>query len=111
MVWLRDLGMFVCLLAIIGAGLAADFAVAQRNVGSPLERVVAEIPIVAPNPASPAPQAECGVQAVCSALIAMADVEPNIWEQKPTENPAASRFRSGRMTRPISPPPKPLRQA
>ena len=48
MFWLRGLSIFVCLLAIIGAGLADGFAGPQRNGASPLETIVAEIPITAP---------------------------------------------------------------
>ncbi len=111
MAWLRGLNIFVCLLAIIGAGLGDGFALAQRNVGSPLEMIVTEIPITTPDPANHALQAECAVQVVCSIFIAVADVQPDIWEQKSAGIPLDSRFRSGRTTRPISPPPKPLRQA
>ncbi len=111
MVWLRHLSIFVCLLAIIGAGLADDFALAQRNVGSPLETIVAEIPITTSNPTSHALQAGCAVQVICSVFIAVADVQPDIWERKLAGIPLDSRFRSGRTTKPISPPPKPLRQA
>ncbi len=47
MVWLCGLSMFVCLLATTGTGLADGFALAQRNVASPLETIAAEIPITA----------------------------------------------------------------
>ncbi len=57
MAWLRQLGIFVCLLAIFGAGLADDFALAQRYVGSPTETIVAEIPITAADSSSHALQA------------------------------------------------------
>ncbi len=111
MAWLRGLSIFVCLLAIIGAGLADDLAGAQRNVGSPLETIVAEIPITAPDSSDHALQAGCAVQVVCSVFIAVADVQPDIWEQKSTGIPAEFEFRSGRTTRPILPPPKPISQA
>ena len=111
MAWLRHLGIFVCLLAIIGAGLAADVALSQRNVGSPTEPIVAEIRISTPDPLDHALQAGCAVQVVCSAFIAVADVQPDIWERKPDGIPARSQFRSGRTTKPASPPPKLLRQA
>ena len=111
MAWLRGLSIFVCLLAIIGAGLADGFALAQRNVASPLETIVAEIPITAADSSDHALQAGCAVQVVCSVFIAVADVQPDIWEQKSAGIPAESEFRSGRTTRPISPPPKPISQA
>ena len=111
MAWLRHLSIFVCLLAIIGAGLGDGFALPQRNVGSPLEPIVAEIPITTPDPASHALQAGCAVQVACSVFLAVADVQPDIWERKPAGIPAHSQFRSGRTTKPISPPPKLLRQA
>ena len=110
MAWLRGLNIFVCLLAIIGAGLGDGFALAQRNVGGPLEMIVAEIPITTPDPASHALQAGCAVQLVCSVFIAVADVQPDIRERKSAGIPAHSQFRSGRTTAPISPPPKPHRQ-
>ncbi len=110
MAWLRGLSIFVCLLAIIGAGLGDGFALAQRNIGSPLEMIVAEIPITAADSSDHALQAGCAVQVVCSVFIAVADVQPDIWEQKFAGIPAESEFRSGRTTTPISPPPKPLRQ-
>ncbi len=105
MAWLRHLGIFVCLLAIIGAGLGDGFALAQRNVASPLEIIVAENPITNPDPANHALQAGCAVQVVCSVFIAVADVRPDLWEQKSAGIPTESEFRSGRTTRPISPPP------
>ncbi len=111
MAWLRGLSIFVCLLAIIGAGLADDFAGVQRFVGSPTETIVAEIPITAADSSSHALQAGCAAQVICSVFIAVADVQPDIWERKLAGIPLDSRFRSGRTTRPISPPPKPLRQA
>ena len=111
MAWLRVLSLFVCLLAIIGAGLTGDLALIQRNIGSPLETIVAEIPITAADTSDHALQAGCAVQVVCFVFIAVADVQPNIWEQNSAGIPAESRFRSGRTTRPISPPPKPISQA
>ena len=111
MAWLRGLSIFVCLLAIIGPGLADAFALAQRNVASPLETIVAEIPITAADSSDHALQAGCAVQVVCSVFIAVADVQPDIWERKLAWIPLDSRFRSGRTTRPISPPPKPISQA
>ena len=65
MTWLRGLSIFVCLLAIIGAGLGDGFALAQRNVASPHEIIVAEIPITTPDPANHALQAGCA-GLVCS---------------------------------------------
>ncbi len=111
MAWLRGLSIFVCLLAIIGAGLADDLTGAQRNVASPLEMIVAEIPITAADSSDHVLQAGCAVQVVCSVFIAVADVQPGIWERNPAGIPAHSQFRSGRTIKPISPPPKPLRQA
>ena len=111
MAWLRGLSIFVCLLASIGAGLADAFALVQRNVASRLETIVAEIPITAADSSDHALQAGCAVQVVCSVFIAVADVQLDIWERNPTGIPAHSQFRPGRTTKPISPPPKPLRQA
>ncbi len=111
MAWLRGLSIFVCLLAIIGAGLADDLTGAQRNVASPFETIVAEIPITAADSSDHALQAGCAVQVVCSVFIAVADVQPDIWEQKPTGIPTESRFRSGRTTTSILPPPKPISHA
>ncbi len=111
MAWLRGLNIFVCFLAIIGTGLADGFALAQRNVASPLETIAAEIPITAADSSDHALQAGCAVQVVCSVFIAVADVQPDIWEQKSAGIPAESEFHSGRTTRPISPPPKPISQA
>ena len=110
MAWLRHLSIFVCLLAIFGAGLADDFALAQRYVGSPLETIVAEIPITTLDSSSQALQAGCAAPVVCSVFIAVADVQPDISERKLAGIPLDSRFRSGRTTRPISPPPKPIYQ-
>ncbi len=111
MAWLHHLSIFVCLLAIIGAGLADDVALAQRYVASPLKTIVAEIPISAPDSSGHALQAGCAVQVACTVFIAVADVQPDIWERKPAGIPAESRFRSGRTTTPILPPPKPISQA
>ena len=91
MAWLRHLSIFVCLLAIIGAGLGDGFALAQRNVASPLETIVAEIPITTPNPASHALQVGCAVQVVCSIFIAVTDVRP---ERKRESNGIPAGFRS-----------------
>ena len=106
MAWLRGLSIFVCLLAIIGAGLADDFALAQYNVGGPFETVI----ITAPHPASHALQGRCAVQVACSVFIALADVQPDNWGRKSAGIAADSQFRSGRTTTPILPPPKPIRQ-
>ncbi len=111
MAWLRGLSIFVCLLAIIEAGLADGFALAQRDVASPLETIVAEIPITAADSSNHALQAGCAVQVVCSVFIAVADVQTDICEQKSAGIPTESRFRSGRTTTPILPPPKPISQA
>ncbi len=90
MAWLRGLSIFVCLLAIIGAGLADDFALAQRNVGSPLETIVAEIPITAADSSDHALQAGCAVQVVCSVFIAVADERPRAEAYRPLAQPRAN---------------------
>lgn len=111
MTWLRGLSVFVCLLAIIGTGLTDGVALAQRNVAGPLETIAAETPITAADSSDHALQARCAVQVACPVFIALADVQPDIWKQESAENPAESEFRSGRTTRPILPPPKPISQA
>ncbi len=108
---LHGLGVLVCLLAIIGAGLADDLALAKRNVGSPLQTIVADIPVTAPDAAGHSVAGGCAIQVACPVFIAVADAQPGVWEQSFAGIPAYSRFRSGRTTTPISPPPKPTRQA
>lgn len=110
--WLRGLSVLVWLLAFIAAGLTGDGAWAQPKVGSPLQTIAAELPTTtAPDFASHALPAGCAVQAACPVVMALTDVQPDIWDQQSVKILRDSEIRSGRTTRPLPPPPKPFLQA
>lgn len=106
---LRRLSALLCLLALIGVGLADNFAWAQRTIDSPMRTAVSEV--TGPDSTGHTLPTECAVHVVCPISIPVADAQDDILDQKSARIPIGSENCSGRITTPASPPPKPLSQA
>ena len=108
--WLRGLCVFALVLAVIGSGPAYEVAQTQSNVGNPFETIAADISSTAPDSAGHE-RPQCAVQVVCSGFIFVAGGQPENYRRNFAGMAVDTKFRSGHTIAPISPPPKPIRQA